>query len=160
MQYHRNPRFGTEVFGHPGMFERGLGSCLKQQIEEPASVSHDHGIELVRQSEHHVVIGSGQDFMHPVFYPCIPFHAAAVWTVPVPAAMVTVCHVSAFLTVTPAEMVTFGSGMAGRKVRENRPAVWIEVPGGMMSEQGLEGGIIFHHRADQEVIRVYPCAAW
>jgi hypothetical protein len=80
--------------------------------------------------------------------------------VPVSAAVVAVGQVSAFLTVASAEMVTFGSSMAGSKVRENRFAVRVEVLDGMMPEQRLECGVSSHHRAGQEVIRVCPCAAW
>ena len=86
-----------------------------------------------------MVIGCGQELVHPVFYPCIPFHAAAVRTVPVSAAMVAVGQVSAFLPVAPAEVIAFGCGMACGKVCKDGFAVGVETLDEGMSEQALEG---------------------
>jgi len=76
--------------------------------------------------------------MHPVGYPCIPFHTAAVGEVPVSATMVAVGQVSAFLPVAPAEVVAFGCRMACGKVGKDGFAVWVETLYGRMSEQALE----------------------
>ena len=95
----------------------------------------------MRQSEHHVVIGCGQELVHPVGYPCIPFHTPTVGAVPVSAAMVAVGQVSAFLPVAPAEVIAFGCRMACGKVGKDGFAVRVETLYGRMSEQALEGDL-------------------
>ena len=73
MQYAYNAWPGTQPFFIRTQLIDGMMAGLKQQIKQQGSVTHYQTAQLLRQRKYKVVIGSGQQFAHPVLQPLFFF---------------------------------------------------------------------------------------
>ena len=78
------------------------------------------------QREYHMIIGSGQQFIGPFFYPVFLFHTSAIGAVPVATTVVLQFLFVAVWLVATIEVTSRKRGMAMAECLEHGSAIGIE----------------------------------
>jgi hypothetical protein len=79
---------GAEMFGIGGNGQQSFGSGLKQDAVNPSRILNRQAADLLRQSEHDVEIGNGQQLRLPLGKPLGASGGLALRTVPVAARVI------------------------------------------------------------------------
>jgi hypothetical protein len=110
MEDGQEPDLGSEVAGVGRDLQQGPGGCLEEEaIDDPGVLKCQRGQEL-RQGEHDVKVGDGQQMRLLGLEPLGRLAALALGTVPVPAGVVGDLLCAA--VVTCLDMASQGTGPA------------------------------------------------
>ena len=126
VQNHGDARLGTHERWVVSIVEQGFARGIEQHFEHHSSIAHDKGIPFMGQCEDHMIIGRGQQFISPLFYPGFLFHASAIGAMPVATTVVLQFFFLAACLVAPVEVIARHSGMAVTEFLEHRTAIWIK----------------------------------
>src|ERR1700694_202873 len=78
-------QFGSQTFGIGGHFQKSLCYGPEQNPIDDLRILQSQRRQFVWQSEHHMAIGNGQNFLRPLGKPLVARPAVALWAMPVTA---------------------------------------------------------------------------